>query len=43
VAEARGHPEVIAKKSIKDVADHYDEVIRGSRRSPPSSDTRSAG
>jgi hypothetical protein len=29
VAEAREHPEVMAKKSIKDVADHYDEVIRG--------------
>jgi non-heme chloroperoxidase len=34
VAAAREHPEVMAKKSIKDVADHYDEVIRGLKRKP---------
>ncbi len=28
VAEANAHPEVFAKKSIKDVADHLDAVIR---------------
>lgn len=28
VAEANAHPEVFAKKSIKDVADHFDAVIR---------------
>jgi non-heme chloroperoxidase len=28
VAEAKAHPEVFAGKSIKDVADHVDEVIR---------------
>jgi non-heme chloroperoxidase len=28
VAEANAHPEVFANKSIKDVADHFDEVIR---------------
>src|SRR5713226_7910266 len=28
VAEANANPEVFAKKSIKDVADHFDEVIR---------------
>jgi non-heme chloroperoxidase len=28
VAEANAHPEVFAKKSIKDVADHFEEVIR---------------
>jgi pimeloyl-ACP methyl ester carboxylesterase len=28
VAEANAHPEVLAKKSIRDVADHFDEVIR---------------
>src|SRR5690242_4482576 len=27
VSEARAHPEVFAKKSIKDVADHLDEVV----------------
>ena len=34
VAEAREHPEVMAKKSIKDVADHYDEVIQGLKKKP---------
>jgi len=28
VAEAKAHPEVFANKSIKDVADHFDEVIQ---------------
>src|SRR3954451_1479944 len=28
VAEANAHPEVFAKKSIKEVADHFEEVIR---------------
>jgi len=28
VAEANAHPEVFAKKSIKDVADHFDAVIQ---------------
>jgi non-heme chloroperoxidase len=28
VAEANAHPEVMAGKSIKDIADHFDEVIR---------------
>ena len=28
VAEAKEHPEVFANKSIKDVADHFDEVIQ---------------
>ena len=28
VAEAKEHPEVFANKSIKDVADHFDDVIR---------------
>jgi len=34
VAEAREHPEVMAKKSIKVVADHYDEVIQGLKKKP---------
>ena len=28
VEEANAHPEVMAKKSIKDVADHFEAVIR---------------
>jgi pimeloyl-ACP methyl ester carboxylesterase len=28
VAEANAHPEVLAGKSIKDIADHFDDVIR---------------
>jgi pimeloyl-ACP methyl ester carboxylesterase len=28
VAEAKAHPEVFASKSIKDVADHFEDVIR---------------
>jgi non-heme chloroperoxidase len=34
VAEAKEHPEVFAKKSIKDVADHFDEVIRKLTKKP---------
>ena len=34
VAEANAHPEVFAKKSIKDVADHFDGVIRKLDRKP---------
>jgi pimeloyl-ACP methyl ester carboxylesterase len=34
VAEAKAHPEVFAKKSIRDVADHFDEVIRKLDRKP---------
>jgi non-heme chloroperoxidase len=34
VAEANADPEVFAKKSIKDVADHFDSVIRTLDRKP---------
>ena len=34
VSEARAHPEVFAKKSIKDVADHLDEVVRKLKTKP---------
>jgi len=34
VAEANANPEVFAKKSIKDVADHFDEAIRKLTRKP---------
>ena len=34
VGEAKAHPEVFAKKSIKDVADHFDGVIRKLDRKP---------
>src|SRR6266542_3719271 len=34
VAEAREHPEVMAKKSIKDVADHDDQVIQELKKKP---------
>ncbi len=34
VAEANAHPETFAGKSIKDVADHFDEVIRKLDRKP---------
>jgi len=34
VAEAREHPEVFAKKSIKEVADHFDDVIRQLKKPP---------
>ena len=32
VAEAKEHPEVFAKKSIGQIADHFDEVIQGPRQ-----------
>jgi non-heme chloroperoxidase len=34
VEEAKQHPEVFAKKSVGQVADHFDEVIRGLGRKP---------
>ena len=34
VAEAKEHPETFANKSIKDVADHFDEVIAGLTSKP---------
>jgi pimeloyl-ACP methyl ester carboxylesterase len=34
VAEANAHPEVFAGKTVGQVADHYDEVIRGLDRKP---------
>jgi non-heme chloroperoxidase len=34
VEEANLHPEVLANKSIKQVADHFDEVIQGLARQP---------
>src|SRR5258706_1132949 len=34
VEEANAHPEVFAGKSIKDVADHLEEVIRGLKGKP---------
>ena len=34
VEEAREHPEVLAKKSIQEVADHFDEVISGLTKKP---------
>jgi non-heme chloroperoxidase len=34
VEEAKAHPEVFAGKSIGQVADHYDEIIRGLDKSP---------
>ncbi|MFL5767050.1 MAG: alpha/beta hydrolase [Actinomycetota bacterium] len=34
VAEAKEHPEVLADKSIGEVADHFEEVIRGLTRKP---------
>jgi len=34
VAEANAHPEVFAGKSIKDVADHFEDVIRKLRTKP---------
>jgi non-heme chloroperoxidase len=34
VQEAKEHPEVFAKKSIGQVADHFDEVIRGLAKKP---------
>jgi pimeloyl-ACP methyl ester carboxylesterase len=34
VAEAKAHPEVFAGKSIKEVADHFEDVIKGLTRKP---------
>lgn len=34
VAEAKEHPEVFAKKSIGQIADHFDQVIQGLDRKP---------
>jgi pimeloyl-ACP methyl ester carboxylesterase len=34
VAEANAHPEVFARKSVGQVADHFDAVIRGLQRKP---------
>ena len=35
VEEAKAHPEVFAGKSIGQVADHFEEIIRGLTRSRP--------
>jgi pimeloyl-ACP methyl ester carboxylesterase len=34
VAEANAHPEVMAHKTVGQVADHFDEVVRGLKRKP---------
>jgi non-heme chloroperoxidase len=34
VQEANAHPEVFAKKTVGQVADHYDEIIRGLDKKP---------
>ena len=34
VEEANAHPEVFAGKTVGQVAGHYEEIIRGSTRSP---------
>ena len=34
VAEAKEHPEVFANKSVGDVADHFEDVIRGLKKKP---------
>jgi non-heme chloroperoxidase len=34
IEEAKGHPEVFARKSVGQVADHYDEVIQALERKP---------
>jgi non-heme chloroperoxidase len=34
VGEAKAHPEVFAHKSIGQIADHYDEIIRGLNKKP---------
>ena len=34
VAQARAHPEVFANKSVGDVADHFEDVIRGLKKKP---------
>ena len=34
VSQARAHPEVFAKKSVGQVADHFDEIIQGLKKRP---------
>src|SRR5436309_12229991 len=34
VEEAKAHPEVFAHKSVKQVADHFDKVVRGLEKKP---------
>jgi len=34
VADAKAHPEVFANKSVGQVADHFDEVVRGLKKKP---------
>src|SRR4051812_36199598 len=34
VAEANAHPEVLAHKSVGQVADHYQEILRGLNKKP---------
>jgi non-heme chloroperoxidase len=34
VAQAKEHPEVFANKSVGDVADHFEDVIRGLKKKP---------
>jgi non-heme chloroperoxidase len=34
VAEANAHPEVMAHKTVGQVADHFDDIIRGLKRKP---------
>ena len=34
VAQAKAHPEVFANKSVGDVADHFEDVIRGLNKKP---------
>src|ERR1700710_2424249 len=34
VEEANAHPEVFAKKTVGQVADHYEEIIRGLDKKP---------
>src|SRR5438094_8396354 len=34
VEEANAHPEVFAHKTVGQVADHYDKVVRGLKRKP---------
>jgi non-heme chloroperoxidase len=34
VAQAKAHPEVFANKSVGDVADHFEDIIRGLKKKP---------
>src|SRR5512132_3865044 len=34
VAEANAHPEVMANKTVGQVADHFDEIVRGLTKKP---------